>query len=277
MKRLLSTIVLVITAITVLSAEESFTMGERLFKSNKPAEAITYLQKAITESPINPAVYNYLGLSYYQLGQLQNSLDAFLQGTSVSGTNKKLLFFNAGNTAFALNNYTQAIELYSMSLAADPSYASAMLNRANSKLKMDNLTDAVTDYTQYLGLAPDSSQRTQIEALIAMLQVETENRKVEAEQLAIQEQRIEQEQQRIAEEKAIADAEAEKQRLEAEQLAAQVAAEAAEKENQRKAAEAERRKKLLEEVAASLQDASSTNITAGSEGIMEYEQESELD
>lgn len=279
---------LLICSTIVSYAGEAFTVGERLFRSNKPTEAIPYLVQAMTESPIEPAVFNYLGLSYYQIGQLQNSLDAFIQGTTVSGTNKKLLYYNAGNTAFAMGLFDKSIEMYSMALTADPSYASAMLNRANSKLKQDNLAAAVSDYTQYLGLAPDSSQRAQIEALIAMLQVEQENREVEEvrraeeeQRIAVEEKRIAEEQQRIAEQKAAEEAVAaqlaEQERIEQERLAAQVAAEVAAKEAARKAAEAERRRLLLEEVASSLQDASSTNMTAGSEGVMEYEQESELD
>ena len=43
------------------------------------------------------------------------------------------------------------------------------------------------------------------------------------------------------------------------------------------ALEAERRKKLLEDIAASLQSADSTNVSAGTDGVMEYEYESELD
>ena len=54
----------------------------------------------------------------------------------------------------------------------------------------------------------------------------------------------------------------EKQRIEQERLAT---------------LEAERSKKLLEDIAASLQSADSTNVSAGTDGVMEYEYESELD
>ena len=48
-------------------------------------------------------------------------------------------------------------------------------------------------------------------------------------------------------------------------------------EQEKAALEAERRKKLLEDIAASLQSADSTNMSAGTDGVMEYEYESELD
>lgn len=85
-----------------------------------------------------------------------------------------------------------------------------------------------------------------------------------------EEARIQAENQRIAEEKA------EAARKEAERLAAEKAAEEARLAAQREA-EAERRRKLLEEVAASLQDTETTGMNAGSEGVIEYEYESELD
>jgi len=54
------------------------------------------------------------------------------------------------------------------------------------------------------------------------------------------------------------------------------AAKAAEAERQA-AEEAERRKRLLEDVAASLQDSESQNMSAGAEGTVDYGYESELE
>jgi len=58
----------------------------------------------------------------------------------------------------------------------------------------------------------------------------------------------------------------------ARQKAEYEAAEAA-----RKAAEEERRRKLLEEVANSLQQTDSTNMSAGAEDVIDYDYESELE
>ncbi len=48
-------------------------------------------------------------------------------------------------------------------------------------------------------------------------------------------------------------------------------------EAERKAAEEERRRKLLEDVANSLQQTDTTNMTAGAEDVLDYDYESELE
>ena len=49
------------------------------------------------------------------------------------------------------------------------------------------------------------------------------------------------------------------------------------KEKMKRMKEEERRRKLLEEVASALQENESTNVSAGSEGVITYEYEEELD
>ena len=88
----------------------------------------------------------------------------------------------------------------------------------------------------------------------------------EAVRLAQEAERMKAEEERIrAENERIAAAQAEAQRLENERIAAE------------QAAEAERRRKLLEDVAASLQNTETTSVNAGTEGVIDYEYESELD
>ena len=75
--------------------------------------------------------------------------------------------------------------------------------------------------------------------------------------------------------------EAERIKLEEERLNAEKARRAEEdarRAEQLAAEEAERRRKILEEVSASLQAGSSTNVSAGTEGVLDYEyEEAELE
>lgn len=238
---------------------DSFTKGEAKFRANQPQEAIVLLKKAVIDPYVNPSAYIYLGLSYYQLGQFQNSIDTFVEGTKKSGTNKRVLYFNAGNSAFAMGDLKQAEDFYSMAIVADSGFSSAVLNRANARLKQDKLSLAAEDYTQYLILDPESSQDEQIRKVLELIRGEIVLRKQEEERLAKEAERIKAEEQRVA-------AELEAQRIENERIAAEKAA-----------IEAERRKKLLEEVSASLQGTESTNVSAGTDGVMGYTYESELD
>lgn len=269
-------------AVLVLSAYSSFASdayetGYNLFSTNKPSEAIPYFVTAMNDLSVSPSVYIYLGIAYYQTGQYTESLEVFRRGLSASGTNKRILAFNAGNSAYAMRDYATAEEMFSLASAADPTFASPVLNRANSRLSQDKLQGALEDYERYLVLDPYSSQRAEVEAIIRALRGEMVYREQEKERIAQEEQRMKEEEARIqAENQRIAEEKAEEARKEAERLAAEKAAEEARLAAQREA-EAERRRKLLEEVAASLQDTETTGMNAGSEGVIEYEYESELD
>ena len=272
-------LILAIITMSVFSlfASDAYETGYNLFTTNKPAEAIPYLESALNDVAVSPSVYVYLGIAYYQTGKYPESLDIFKRGLSASGTNKRIIAFNAGNSAYAMRDYATAEEMFSLASVADPAFAAPVLNRANARLSQDKLQGALEDYQRYLVLDPYSSQRAEVEAIIRALQGEMVYREEEKERLAQEEQRMKEEEARIqAENQRIAEEKAEAARKEAERLAAERAAEEARLEAQREA-EAERRRRLLEEVAASLQDTETTGMNAGSEGVIEYEYESELD
>ena len=134
--------VLVLSFCTFLFAE---TEGEKLFKSNKPAEAILFLEDEINNGTASSAAYNYLGLAYYQTGDYLNSVDAFARGLKVPATNKKILSYNQGNAYFALGDYENAAKSFSLTLSADPKYSQALLNRGNSYLMAQKYTETIAD------------------------------------------------------------------------------------------------------------------------------------
>ena len=101
--------------------------GERLFKSNDPTSAIPILERELSSGIASAAAYNYLGLSYYQTGQYDKSVATFERGLRVSGTDKKVLAYNAGNSAFAAGNYAKADSCYSLALSASPDFAKALV------------------------------------------------------------------------------------------------------------------------------------------------------
>ncbi|OJF76073.1 MAG: hypothetical protein BKP49_09235 [Treponema sp. CETP13] len=260
----------VLSIANVLSAT-SFEDGERYFSGNRPTEAIPYFQKALLETEVNPLVYNYLGVCYMQLNQNEKALEFFLKGLTVPGTRKKILYFNAGNVCFLEENYEKAVEYYGYAISADSLYAKAYLNRANTNLRMGNYQKSIDDYTKYLLIDSNSEQKENVQAMIDALNTELVAQADEEKRLAEEAARIKEEEEKIAAEKAAAEKLAQEEASAAAEKAAQLEAEKAK-------AEAARRKKLLEEVAAELQQTESTNLTAGSEGIIEYnDEDAELD
>lgn len=221
------------------------TEGERLFKMNEPAQAAPLLEREVAGGTVSADSYNFLGLAYFQLGEYEKSMDAFERGMKSPRSDKKRLCFNKGNVAYSRGDYAYAEKCYSLALAAAPDFYVALLNRANSRLAQGNYAAAIADYQGYLAAVPSDSQLDGISRLISSLEAEQE---------------------RIA---------AEERRLAAEN--ARMQEELARQEQARRAAEEERRRKLLEEVANSLQQADTASMTAGAEDVMGYDYESELD
>ncbi len=261
---------LLTASLSAASAQSSnFARGEELFLQNKPEEAVTYLKKAYSKKE-NPKVYEYLSLSYFQLGMYEEGIAVVNAGMKVSGTDKKLLAFNAGNAAFLAGKYEAAENWYTTAIMADGSYSSPVINRANTRIYEGKIADARTDYIRFLELEPNDYRRPEIEEILK----EIDN------QIAQEEER---ERARLAEEKRIAEEEArlaEEQRKAEEARQAELERQWAEQEAERKRLaeeEAERKRKLLEEVAASLQDAETTNMSAGAEDTIDYGYETELE
>ena len=255
--------------------------GEKAFKNNNPSLAVVLLEQEIEAGTASVSAYNYLGLSYYQLGDYEKSVESFAKGLAVTGTNKKILAYNQGNSYYAMQDFENAAKAYSLTLTADPKYTKALLNRANAYLMSKDYTNAILDYEKFIIMEPQDEQRPQIEELLALLKkekarIEEEERIAAAEAARIAEEearmREEMERQRLEQERLEEEARLERERIAEEERIAREKEEA-----ERQAAEAERRRKLLEDVANSLQDTDSANMSAGAGDLLDFEYESELD
>lgn len=233
--------------------------GEKLFRTNKPDLASVQLEKEILEGTASLESYNYLGLSYMQIGNFQRAVESFEKGMKVAGTDKKILSFNEGNAYYSMGNFSQAIKCYSLTLRADEEFTKALLNRANANLMAQNYDECIADYELYLEKESNDPQRPQIEEIINLLRKHKQ-------EVAEAEQRAKEEAERRQKEEELLQQEMERQRIEQERF-----------EEEARLAEEERRRKLLEEVANSLQNTDSTSMSSGVEDIIDYDSEPELD
>ena len=145
---------------------DAFSEGEKLYSENRPLDALIYFQKALEENPENPSAYNLLGLCYYQLADYEASQQTFVKGCELPSKLRYILYYNAGNAAFAMGDYENAEIYYTASIELNPDFPSAVLNRGNTRLKLNVFKGASEDYKRYLELEPDTNQREQIEKLI---------------------------------------------------------------------------------------------------------------
>lgn len=221
-----------------LTAMDYFSEGERLFRQNRPEEAIPLLYRASMQDGSDPRVFIYLGLCYQQVGKNADAVSTFMRGISVPGTNRKILYFNAGNVYFGQDAFAEAVTMYTRSLEADSAFAPAYLHRANAQVKLEHFSQAVDDYRMYLTLDPASWQSDSIRQLVALLTAE----------IQLQEERSMREE------------------------AARLATEAERK------AEEERYRRLMDEVSSSLQDIDqASTLSAGSEDVLQYDEEGSLE
>ena len=167
----------------VVVYNEDFVKGEELFQLNKPEEAIVYFEKSLDSENVDPNVYVYLGVCYYQIEEYDKSLSTCVKGMSKEGTDKKILAYNAGNSCYAMGNYMRADASYAIALKEDENYSPAVLNRANAQLKLDHLGDARSNYIRYIELEPETPQRERIEIIIKLLEEEIERRAKESPEL----------------------------------------------------------------------------------------------
>ncbi|MDR2552567.1 MAG: tetratricopeptide repeat protein [Treponema sp.] len=270
-----------------------FKRGEELFVRNKSAEALPYLEKAFVADQGHLEAALYLAMCYEQTGKLDEAVMVYRKILPSGGDRTALIACNLGNVYFRQGSVSFAEQFYTQAIRADPSYASAYLNRANSRIKAGALREALPDYERYLALEPESPKRSRIEQLVGLIREEfaaaeirrlmaEEAARAAAEQKAMEEaaaraeeeRRVRaaeaaaraEEERRVRAEEAAARAEAERQiraeaeaRAEAEQKARAEEAARAEEERRRRVeeeaarAEAERRRRLMEEVSTSLQ------------------------
>ncbi|MCR5290744.1 MAG: tetratricopeptide repeat protein [Treponema sp.] len=140
-----------------------------------------------------PSLSVYLGVAYYQVGKYESSIQTFEKGMQVQNADIYALCLNAGNSAFAMENYTRAQEYYSRAVAAAPDKGVAFLNRANANLKIDKLELSKTDYEQFLQLDPENPQADNVRRLLPLLIAEIERRRLLAEENAAKTQKLTQE------------------------------------------------------------------------------------
>ncbi|MCL2381571.1 MAG: tetratricopeptide repeat protein [Treponema sp.] len=178
---------LLVSGLSPLSSQNSFARGEELFMQNRPEEALRYLRAAVAEDPAHVQAFIFLGIAYLQTDRLDDAIAAYTAILPRAGGETARVAFNLGNAHFMKGDPFLARRYFTRAIEANPSFASAYLNRANTLVRTGDLPEAVADYQMYLALQPGSQQREQITRLIAFIHEEfvaEEHRRVMAEETA---------------------------------------------------------------------------------------------
>lgn len=237
-RQVIPIIMYLLTAVTSGFTEDALTQGKKFLLNNQPDKAVPLFYKAMTEEKSDSKINLYLGVCYISLGKYTEAEQQLLAGKSKDPAGSYLYSYNLGNIYFLQSRFTEAEEAYTAALAARRAYPPAVLNRANTYIKLEQYPQALEDYKFYLNLDPATSQRQAIQRMVSLL--ESEQR--EAEMIRMQE--------------------------EAQKLA---------EEAERRAAE-DRYKKLQDEINAHLQSVdNASSLSVGSDETLDYSEDYNLE
>lgn len=229
------------------SAVELFEKGLDAFRWQKNSEAAAWFSQAVEADPTSDEYLLYLGTCQHELGQLSSAEESYSKGLDLDGPNRDQLQHNRGELRMEQGDFEGAKADFDVLLLGDGRMVSrAMLSRGVLHQKSGYFPQAVEDYSSYLIMDPDSSQKETIEEMIGLLSAKIAD---DAEQA-----RIAAEQARLAEETRLAE-EARRAQEEAER-AAQMEA-------------------LLNSLSKSGED--TRNVGAGTENIFEDFEDTELE
>ncbi|MDR0375350.1 MAG: tetratricopeptide repeat protein [Treponema sp.] len=170
MKRSFFIMAICLTDALLFAQNNNFKQGELLFLQNKPEEALAYLEAAAAAPDAPLQAHLYLGMAYQQLNRLDEAVAVYTKILPDAGDSAALVAYSLGNVCYGKGDFAVAETYYTRAIDEDASFAPAYLNRANARLQTGEVDLAVTDYTYYLVLDFDSPQRSQIEAVLAVIQ-----------------------------------------------------------------------------------------------------------
>lgn len=157
---------------------------------NKPEDAITWLELALTEDSENNKIYNYLGIAYEQIGEYKKAIDTYNRGLSYAGDLKSVFFTNIGNNLGLLGDYDSAINYYTQAMEFGYN-GDALRNRAGEYLRKQLYDGALADYKLYMSMETAPYQGDEIKKIIDLLEHKLDE---------IAMQKIEEERKRLEEE-----------------------------------------------------------------------------
>ncbi|MGL4981741.1 MAG: tetratricopeptide repeat protein [Treponemataceae bacterium] len=143
-----------------------YSQGITFLSDGNYDKAIDFFAPFLISDTIDPEVLMFLGVAHYQKGNFSQSLQMFEKGLTIPFVDKAVFYFNAGNAAFALNQFDLAEVYFTQTLNFDSSNFSAYLNRGNTRIRLDKMSEAFEDYESYIKKSDDTAMSMQLRTLI---------------------------------------------------------------------------------------------------------------
>ncbi len=140
----------------MMDTDALFAQAYKFQYEGQLPQAISLYEQILSQEPKHLNTLHFLGLTYAQLGDMDNAILYLLQALSLSPDNASLLN-NLANAYKKLHQLDKAIEYYQHAIALQPNYAQAHNNLGTVYALKKNYAQALLHYTRAVHAEPDFS------------------------------------------------------------------------------------------------------------------------
>ena len=134
-------------------AEAHHGLGIALRSREKLREAADHFRSAVEAKP-RMGAYNNLGLTYHEMGKLDEAIAAYRQAEEMGPTDANLEN-NFGNTLYAQERIEDAVVHYRRALEVKPDHVAALNNLGNALKRQGQVDEAIACLGRALEIDPD--------------------------------------------------------------------------------------------------------------------------
>ena len=135
-------------------ANQYFQQGNDLRIKKDYYGAIEAYSKAIALKSDYAEVYNNMGVTYYDLGQKEKSINLYEKAVALKPDDEEI-YYNMGNTYFDLGQKEKAISLYEKAIALKANFTAAYYNMGNAYFYLGQKEKALSAYEKAIALNPN--------------------------------------------------------------------------------------------------------------------------
>ena len=129
----------------------------KLYKQNKLQKVFNEAQKLTKEYTTSLTLWNLMGASAAQIGQLDDAILAFQKALSIKPDYAEA-YNNIGNALKDQDKMKEAIEAFTKALSIKPDYAEPFNNMGNALRDQGRLNEAIKVYKNALSIKPDYAE-----------------------------------------------------------------------------------------------------------------------
>jgi tetratricopeptide (TPR) repeat protein len=132
-------------------------MGLLCLQTKRFAEAVQFIEKALSIAPDDAQAEANLGLALNALDRPQDALEHFHKSLRLAPNNARV-YNNLGNIYFAFRRVKDAIRCYQQALALQPAFAEVHFNLGSALMAVQRHSEAAASFRQCLALQPDFTE-----------------------------------------------------------------------------------------------------------------------